>query len=163
MLVVIYWEWAHSRTPPHPQPSLPILHQSLTFQFQHPLTPHPHQSQGKPSGYMLSPREFIQKRNTWKKHKVLKMWNLVRICTGVIPVLTTVGQCMFIHKGHHRYLHWILDRCQFHLSHDLDHCLLQHWRETWKWKKRNPLALEQEYFFLLSSFLKTFFSQISQV
>lgn len=56
--------------------------------------PHPHQSQGKPSSYMLSPRGEKKekrkkegkknkpykrkKRNTWKKHKVLKMWNLVR-------------------------------------------------------------------------------------
>lgn len=110
--------------------------------------PHPHQSQGKPSSYMLSPRgEKKEKRKKeGKKNKPYKRKKKEHmkeaqspknvesgeICTGVIPVLTTVGQCMFIHTGHHHYLHWTLDRCQFHQNHGLDHCRLQHWRETWK-------------------------------
>lgn len=52
------------KTPPPTPPEL--MHQSLTVHFQHPLTPQPQQSQGKPSGYMLSPREIIQKKK--KEH-----------------------------------------------------------------------------------------------
>lgn len=99
MLVVIYWEWGHSNIIPHPRKKKSAV--SFSPSNSNIPLPHPHQSQGKPSSYMLSPRgkkkrkkkknrgeekkqnktKNIQKKkkgNTWKKHKVLKMWNLVR-------------------------------------------------------------------------------------
>lgn len=129
------------KTPPTPPKH---MHQSLTVHFQNPLTPNHNKAranqvatcflQGK--NHTKKEKEIKEKRNTWKKHKVLKMWNLVRICTSVILVLTTVGQCTFIHKGHRHYLHWTLDHCQFLLCHGLFRCRLWHWRETWKTKNK---------------------------
>lgn len=163
------WLWyteneATQTSPPTPGKRNPVSFS--TFQFQHPLTPptskpgqtkqlHAFSKGGKKRKKKKrgGKKQTIQKKKKehMKEAQSPKNVESGEICTGVIPVLTTVGQCMFIHTGHHHYLHWTLDRCQFHQNHGLDHCRLQHWRETWK----------ETFLFILYSYIQRKLLQIS--
>lgn len=105
----------------HPPPQEKEIH-SQFFHLPIPTSPYPthikaRANQAATCFLQGGKKEKRKKKREKKKHTKEKKKEHMKeaqspknvesgeICTGVIPVLTTVGQCMFIHTGHHHYLH----------------------------------------------------------